>query len=210
MGKKSIDRDFIEKLKNEELSGKNKERLGHYLDLLYEQLAEFDLDAVEDERHLRALIMDRVLETAVEFFAIKRVDNIEDDTDDDDTEKFIRLKDLPEKTREEHLNKIMLKILDNYEGPGPALRHSVARLILDYRLLSRLKETLTTLDPSSVKHERVLKGIRHVESQMAMGMLFLHIWPTFKDNKQKKEFQEIRKKVLNNALENPEAFIGKE
>jgi hypothetical protein len=182
-------------------------------------MKEFDISTVEDETHLRKLIMDRVLETATEFatVSVHKIEIKESDFREGEFEegKFqlgerIPLKDLPENERMEQLNRFMLQTLEHFDGPGPALRLSIARLILDYRLLPRLKETLATLYPSSAKHERVLKSIRHVESQIAMGMFSLYVWPMREDDKRKKEFQEIRAKLLGNALENPEAFMGKE
>jgi hypothetical protein len=204
-------RKIIDEIKKDNLLNENAERVEEYLDSIYEQLTEFDVNTIKDEQHLRTLIMDRVLETAVKLLAV-RVRTNESEEDDDDRNKgiIVRLLDMPEKMRMKHLNKLMLEILDHFEGPGPALRQSIARLILDYRLLPRLKETLATLYPSSAKHERVLKSIRHVESQIAMGMFSLYVWPMREDDKRKKEFQEIRAKLLGNALENPEAFMGKE
>jgi hypothetical protein len=194
----------IEKNKNDKLSENEFKRLDQALDLLHERLKEFQVSEVKDEQHLRTFIMKRVLEGAGEFFTVALPKS------DAPEEKPIRLKDIPEEERMEHLDRLMMKVLAEIDGPGPALRNSIARLILDYRLLLRLKETLATLDPSSSKYKRALKGIEVVESKLTSGMFFLYTWPLFSDEKRKKEFNRIHNKLLQNTLENPEAFMHKE
>jgi hypothetical protein len=193
-----------EKNKSDGLSGLEIAQLEEVLDLLHEKLQEFDVAAIRDEQHLRTSIMNRVLDAAMEFFAVAA------SVGDAPGGKPIRLIDMPEETRMEHLNRLMLQVLDKMDGPGPALRRSIARLILDYRLLLRLRETLTTLPPLSTQHKRVLKSIQHVETKLSTGMLLLFAWPLLKDDKRKKEWNELRNKVLQSVLENPEAFMHKE
>ncbi|MDR1622424.1 MAG: hypothetical protein LBS00_08630 [Synergistaceae bacterium] len=189
------------KKESDEFSDKEREQLGKVLDLLYAKLKEFDIATVKDEQHLRTLIMDRVLKTATEFFTVRVT------KENDPQGTAIPLMKLPQEEQEEYLNKLMLKILEDIEGPGPVLRRSIARLILDYRLLLRMREKLETLVLSSVKHRIASKGIRHLENKLSTGMFFLHTWPLANETEQKKKFLEIREKLLKETFENPEALV---
>ena len=142
--------------------------LDSFLGLLQDKLSDFDVSAIRNEGHLRELIMNKALDAAVNSFTVSK-----------DGGEPVLLAELPEGAQEWHLEKLLPKLMGDVKGPGALLRHKIALMILDYRMLLRLKETLPALHPASPKHRRVIDGISHVESRLRSGMLFLEAWPRF-------------------------------
>ncbi|MDR3164131.1 MAG: hypothetical protein LBU13_00970 [Synergistaceae bacterium] len=185
----------VEKDKKNEISDEERANLKRLLDTMEENMHSFDVSSVQDEKHLRAIMMERVLETAVRFYTVTPEGG-----------EPIPLSRFPKEEQERHLDKIMPKVMDNFEGPGPLLRRNIARIILDYRILLRLKEKLTNLSPGSPKHIRATKSAAHVEHMISLGMMFLYGWPLLNDDSRKKEFMATRKRLLERVLEDPEEF----
>ncbi|MDR1133507.1 MAG: hypothetical protein LBL05_05050 [Synergistaceae bacterium] len=173
----------------------NLERFVDALDGLKKEADAFDVSSIRDEKHLRTIMMERVLETAVRFYAVTPEGG-----------KSVPLSRLPKEEQESHLDKIMPKILDSFDGPGPLLRRSIARIILDYRMSLRLKEKLTNLRPKSPKYDKAMKSAAHLESMISLGVTFLYAWPLLEDDSRKKEFMATRKRLLEQVLEDPEAY----
>ncbi|MDR3265325.1 MAG: hypothetical protein LBT15_04865 [Synergistaceae bacterium] len=161
--------------------------------LLPEKPKAFDIAGIRDESHLREVIMNRVLETAAHNFTVSVNGGQE-----------IAIEKLPEAQQGEHLNKIILKILDAMDGPGPLLRRAIAETILNYRMLIRLNEMLPTLKPSTARRRRVEEGIAHIEKLIREAILYFEAWSFFSDSSPKEKFNAIRRKLLEEVLENPE------
>jgi hypothetical protein len=134
-------------------------------DRIIAEIRKFDVYAIEDETHLRSLIMSRVTESAIRMITVLA------------NGKHVCLIDLPENERLEKLNEIMADVMSSSEGQGPVLRRHILKLILDYRTLMRLRERMRTLGPGTRNHKKTEKGIRHLEEMLASGMFLLYTWP---------------------------------
>ena len=185
----------VEKSEKGGISAEERANLERALDALEEGMNAFDVSSVRDEGHLRTIMMERVLEAAVRFYAVTPNGG-----------KTIPLSRLPKEEQESHLDKIMPKVLGDIEGPGPVLRLNIARIILDYRMWLRLKEKLTNLSPKSPKHGKAMKSADHLARMISLGLMFLYAWPLLKDDSRKKEFMATRKRLLSEVLEDPETF----
>ncbi|MDR1978965.1 MAG: hypothetical protein LBQ42_09565 [Synergistaceae bacterium] len=169
------------------------------LERVLDELEKFDVSAIEGETHLRSLIMERVLKSAEDMFAVSVKGG-----------KDIPIKDLPEDERGKKLDDLMMKVLGDIGGPGPALRRRIATLILHYRMWLRLQKELPGLTPSPSKYEKAAKGIRHIEMTISAGMFGLYAWPLEKDDSQKQEFSAVREKLLKGMMANTGISFGKE
>ena len=161
-----------------------------FLELLQDKTSDFDVSALRNEGRLRELIMNKVLDTAIHNFKASN-----DEGDD------VLLAKLPEDLQEEHLEKLMMKILGDVEGPGPVLRHRIAKMVLHYRILLRLREMLPTLQPTTPKHRHVTNGIAHIESNLRVGMLFMDVWPMFAVDAEKLDIQALQQQMLKSLVE---------
>jgi hypothetical protein len=160
---------------------------------LFEEMDKFDVSSVKDESHLRNIIMERVLESAEHMFTVST-----------NRGRAIVIKDLPEDVREERLDDLMTKILEDIQGPGPALRHRIATLILHYRMLLRFRTMLSSLTPSSPNYRKTLNGIKHIETTIRMAMFMLYSWPLERDDKKHKELLATQEKILQTFTRNPD------
>jgi hypothetical protein len=185
----------VEKDKKDGIPDEERANLERLMDALEKGVHAFDVSSVQDEKHLRAIVMERVLETAVRFYAVTPEGG-----------KPIPLSGLPKEEQESYLDKIIPKVMDSFEGPGPLLRRNIARIILNYRMLLRLQEKLTNLSPGSQKHARAMESAAHIKRMISLGMMFLYGWPLINDDSRKKEFMATRKRLLEQVLEDPEAF----
>jgi hypothetical protein len=170
---------LIQALSVREISERQSQRLLQSCHINIEQLREllpkepkpFDIEEIRDETHLREIVMERVLDTALHNIT----------TAGNDGNPSMPLADLPEEQQTEALNKVMLEFLDSNKGPGPLLRSSIAMMIISYRMRNRLKELLSTLNSSSFKAKRVREGIAHIEKMIRSGMFYFECW-TFYTN----------------------------
>jgi hypothetical protein len=163
--------------------------LDELLELLPKEPRPFDIAEVQDETHLREIIMDRVLDTAAHNITISVRGG-----------PSVPIAELPEDQLEKHLNKIMLDFLDSNSGPGPILRRSIASTILNYRMWNRLKELLLTLRPSSSKSKRVSQGIAYIEKQIETGMFYFEAWTFFADELGGKQSDLAKQKLIERLL----------
>jgi hypothetical protein len=145
-------------------------------ELLPEKPKPFDIAAIQDETHLRKIIMDRVLETAAQNVTVSVTGG-----------PSVPIAELPEDQKAEYLNKFILDVLDSDSGPGPVLRRSIALEILNYRMRNRLKKLLPTLNPSSPKSKRVGQGIDYIEKLIKSGMFYFEAWTFFGDSPRGKQ-----------------------
>jgi hypothetical protein len=163
------------------------------LDTLWELLPKepkpFEVAEVRDETHLRELIMDRVLETAAHNITVSVKGG-----------PSMSLAELPEDQQAEHLNKVILDMLDSDSGPGPILRLSIASTIFNYRMWNRLKELLPVPHPSSSKSKRVEKGIAYIEEQIKLGMFYFEAWTLFGDGPGGKQSDLAKQKLVERLL----------
>jgi hypothetical protein len=158
-------------------------------ELLPKEPKPFDIAEVRDETHLRELMMDRVLETAVKnFTALVRGD------------PSVPLAELSEDQQAKYLNKAMRDILDSNSGPGPILRLFIASTILHYRTRNRLKELLPTLPPSSSKSKRVGEGISYIEKKIRTGMFYFEAWIFFGGVPGEKQSNLAKQKLVESLL----------
>ena len=136
-----------------------------FQELLPKERSPFDIAEVRDEKHLREIVMDRVLEAAARNITVSAKDG-----------STLPIAELPEERQAEYLNKIIMEMLDSISGPGPVLRRSIAVVILNYRMRNRLKALLPTLRPSSTKFKRSGEGIAHIEKLIQLGMSYFDAW----------------------------------
>jgi hypothetical protein len=173
----------------------NLERFADALDALKKETDAFDISSIRDEQHLRSILMEKVLATAVRFYSVTPQGG-----------KPIPLSRLPKEEQESHLDHIIPKILDSFDGPGPSLRLSIAKIIINYRMSLRLKEKLPNLLPGSQKHRNAAESAAYLARKISMGLMFLNGWPLIEDDSRKKEFMATRKRLLEKVLENPETY----
>jgi hypothetical protein len=164
-------------------------------ELLPKEPKPFDIAEIQDETHLRKIILDRVLETAAHNITFSAGNG-----------QSLPLAELPEDQQAEHLNKVILDMLDSESGPGPLLRRYTALTILNYRMRNRLKELLPTLHPSSSKVKRVEQGIAYIEEQIKNGMFYFEAWTFFGDepggNQSNLEKQKLVECLLKREIKN--------
>lgn len=157
--------------------------------LLPEEPKPFDLAEVQNETHLREMILERVLETAAHNITVSVRNG-----------SSMPLSELPEDQQAEHLNKIILEVLDSDRGPGSILRQSIAFTILNYRMLDRLKALLPTLRSPSSKSKRVKRGIAYVEEQIQIGMFYFEAWTLFGDGTGHNQSDFAKQKLVEHFL----------
>jgi hypothetical protein len=182
-------RKEIEARRSRQLLREDNIDLNKLWELLPKEPKPFDIAEVQDETHLREIILNRVLETAAHNI-VASVKN----------GPSAPLAELPEDIQAKHLNKIILDILDSDSGPGPILRQSIASTILNYRMRNRLKELLPTLPPSSSKSKRVEQGIAYIEKQIKTGMFYFEAWTFFGDEPGEKQSGLAKQKLVERLL----------
>jgi hypothetical protein len=181
-------RKEIEARRSRQLLREDNIDLNNLWELLPKEPKPFDIAEVRNEAHLREVIMDRALETATHNVTASVMG------------ASVPLTDLPEDQQMKLLNKIMLDFLDSDSGPGPILRRSIALTILNYRMRNRLKELLSTLNPSSSKFKRVEQGIVHIEKQIKTGMFYFEAWTFFGDGPGGKQSPLAKQKLVERLL----------
>jgi hypothetical protein len=163
------------------------------LDTLWELLPKepkpFDIAEVRDEARLRDIIMERVMDTAAHNISASVMGG-----------PSVPLAELPEEVQAEHLNKIIVEMLDNDRGPGSILRRAIASTILNYRMRNRLKELLPTLPASSSKSKRVERGIAYIEEQIKTGIFYFEAWTLFADGPGGKHSDWATQKLIERFL----------
>jgi hypothetical protein len=182
-------RNEIEARRSRQLLKENEIDLNELWELLPKEPKPFDIAEVRNETHLREIIMDRVLETAAHNITVSVTGG-----------PSVPLADLPEDQRTKHLNKIMLDFFDSNSGPGPILRRSIALMILNYRMRNRLKELLSTLQPSSSKSKRAEQGIVYIEKQIKIGMFYFEALTLFGDGPGGKQSFLAKQKLVEHLL----------
>jgi hypothetical protein len=94
----------------------------------------------------------------------------------------------------------MLDYLDSNSGPGYVLRRSIASTVLDYRMLNRLLDLMSTLRPTSFKYKRVVEGIAYLEERIKTEMFYFEAWTFFSDDPGEVKSNLSRQKIIDRLL----------
>ncbi|MDR1875440.1 MAG: hypothetical protein LBQ90_10580 [Synergistaceae bacterium] len=197
---KEIIRQIPDKLLEELIGPKddeNFEKKRESFEAAFEEIQQFRIADVRDETHLRTMIADRVLETALQRLAMKVGD------------RKVPLEELPEEKQEEALAELMEQVFGDVEGPGPVLRRAIARMVLDYRMALRLQKAMETMKPGSRKIENAQLSFFHLETTLAMSLIGLRSWPMARDERDSREARRI-KEAMSTNLKQRLLFAGGE
>lgn len=160
-----LNEEFVKKALQESVRSKK----GEGWEWLSKEL-DFDVSTVKNETQLRNLIMERVIQSAGFMFSVST------------NKGKVLLGNLPKELREKKTDAFITKLLESVKGPGLALRHRIATLILHYRMWLRLQTMLSNLTPSSPDYEKTAKATKHIDAAMCLGMFMLYAWPLENDD----------------------------
>ncbi|MDR1740226.1 MAG: hypothetical protein LBR38_00025 [Synergistaceae bacterium] len=145
---------------------------------VWERWNSFDVASVRDEAHLRRMIMERVVNAALDSCVVS-VTTIEiggrNGAGGMDGHMETALRDMPAEERDKHLAILIKDILWDVEGPGPKLRRHILRIIIEYRLMKRLEAAMQTM--TGPEREQAARGLEHIEHMLHLWMVDLDEWP---------------------------------